>query len=154
MLATAAFLGPVDRWHNAQLSLQDVQGLWGGREVYVSSIRIIVRKVSRGMIERRAEFVEDVAAHALFQLCIETDLLTIEVESRPGLPDEACPTLVLTNEAGRQHTVSKWLGQKVERFDRIYTALLALEKKADSIQPIYEGPLEAGWTPDKDASKE
>lgn len=141
MSLTASFLGPASQWHNAQLSLRDVQGLWGGREVHVSFARLIIRQVGKGMHERRVEFADAEAARALLQLCLETDFLTIEVESRPGLPDEACPTLVLTNEAGRQHTVSKWLGQKVERFDRIYAAVLALEKKADSIQPIYEGPL-------------
>lgn len=148
-LPTAAFLGPATLWQEAELCLRDVQGLWGGREIYVSFNRIIIRQVSRGMRERRVVFVDADAAQSLFQLCIENDFLTIEIETRPGLPDEARPTLLLTNNVGNEHTLGKWAGQKVERFDRLYNAILALEKKVELFPAIYEGLFVADWSPDK-----
>jgi precorrin-6B methylase 2 len=87
------------------------------------------------------------------QLCIDNDFLTIDLETRSGLPDESRPTLVLINGTGEQHTVAKWARQKVGRFDRIYVALLNLEKRAESIPPSYEGPFDRHWTPDKAALK-
>lgn len=153
MSLTVAYLGPSTLWQAAKFCLRDVQGLWGGREVYVSVARIIVRQVSRGIYERRVEFVNSDAAQALFQLCIENDFLIIEIDSRPGLPDEARPTLTLRNNTGREHTVAKWAGQKVERFDRIYEALLVLEKKAEILPAIYEGPFVPHWSPDKLTTK-
>lgn len=154
MSLTAAFLGPSTLWQEAELCLHDVQGLWGGREIYVRLNQVIVRQVSRGMQERRVVFVDADAAQSLFQLCIENDFLTIEIEARPGLPDEARTTLVLMNNMGSEHTLAKWAGQKVERFDRLYKAILALEKKVELFPAIYAGPFVAEGTPDKLATKE
>jgi hypothetical protein len=58
---------------------------------------------------------------------IENDFVTIEPFERPGIPDEARPSITLANATGEQRTISKWAGVEDRRFDAVYAALLRLK---------------------------
>ena len=63
----------------------------------------------------------------------------ISIEMRNGLPDEAHPEIALVNASGNRRAVWKWAGQKHERFDRLYAALLQLEEQRQGLTPTYTG---------------
>ncbi len=141
MNATRAFLGDESAWPDARLSLDDVQGLWGGRRIFVAGTgRALVQTISRAMHERRFELALSAGeTRALFALCVENDLLTIQPPERAGVPDESRPQITLTNALGERHTVSKWAGVREPRFVAIYTALYALETRSQVLEPAYSG---------------
>ncbi|MBI3268942.1 MAG: hypothetical protein HYZ53_07965 [Planctomycetes bacterium] len=147
--ATGAFLGPEAGWGLCRLELLDVHGLWGGQNVYVEgSGRCVVRVVEPAQTERRFAFqLESQEALAVLRSCVSADLLSIRIPERPGVPDEAHPTLVLRAADGRAHTLYKWSNDKVPAFDGIYQGLLALIKKTEGLKPECTGPHDWKWRP-------
>ncbi|MBI5365926.1 MAG: hypothetical protein HZA54_02715 [Planctomycetes bacterium] len=147
--ATATFLGPEAGRGRCRLELQDVHGLWGGNAVFVEhSGRCVVRVVGPGQDEKRYAWkLEPAAAAAFFAMCIESDLVALQIKERPGIPDEGHPVLVLLDARGRAHRVGKWQSDKVPAFDRIYEALLALAKQAEAQKPEFTGKFEWDWRP-------
>ena len=136
----ADFLGPSYSWTNATLELHDVQPLLGG---------IIVKLPSWTMSEAFITHMAPVGTETKFRLrlnlkekqafidlCVAQDFLTIQPAERPGIPDEARPTLVLTNRKRESHTIAKWAGVADARFDTIYHALLALASRGEELRPI------------------
>ena len=107
--ATRVFLGDEPLWSAACVELNDVQGLWGGRRIYVEGPkRVVVRLV------------------------------------RPGIPDEARPSITLVNAAGDKRVVAKWAGVKNERFDTVYSAMARLETFTTHLEPVSTGPYGFG----------
>ena len=53
-----------------------------------------------------------------------------------GLPDEAHPTVTLTNHKGESHTVAKWARVADARFEAIYQPLLALAARSEGQRPL------------------
>ena len=127
---TAEFLITPQLWQSSSLELDDVQALWGGRQLLVDGDgMVIVTTVSPGGNRQRHHYSMPQAALQLFQLCVNVDLLTIVMPERMGVPDEARPMITLVNANGRRHSVAKWANDKDERFDAVYAALLKLEKR-------------------------
>lgn len=147
--ATARFLGPETGWSACHLELHDVHGLWGGTAVYVEgSGRCAVESVDRGQHERRFTLkLDPQEVTDLLRLCIASDLVGLRIKDRPGVPDEARPTIVLLEPSGRAHAVAKWSNDKVPGFDRVYAALRGLEKKTADQKPEFEGPFAWDWRP-------
>lgn len=148
--STAALLGPEAGWDAARVEQRDVHGLWGGRDVRVDGTgRVVVRAVDRGQRETRHEArVAADRARAVLRLAAEQDVLRAPVPRRPGVPDEARPTLVVGGPGGPDREVSKWANDAVPAFDRVRAAVEAL---ADEVQkttkPTYVGAYERGWRP-------
>jgi hypothetical protein len=140
--ATQDFLGDETQPAAASIELYDVQGLWGGRRIYVEGTRrAVVQLIQPGMLERRYEFAPgDDDIQQILDLFVENDFLTIKPNERPGIPDEARPRITLVNAAGVKWAVDKWAGAKDERFDAIYRALLRLEELTKTLDPVYSGP--------------
>lgn len=134
---TAVFLLHEDRWHKTSLELHDAQPLFGGVVVRLlgwTSRQAYVTRVAPGGSETKFKVPlrwTDGEKAALIRLCVVHDFLTIAPDQRPGLPDEARPSLTLTNPTGDSHTVAKWAGVADARFDAIYHALLALAARTD-----------------------
>ena len=128
MNATELFLGERP-FTTAQLILDDVQALWGGRRVVVEGTGTAVwTTVARGGGQQTRHFsLDEQAVQRLFAVCIEVDFLMIVVPERRGVPDEARPVITLVNGNGRRHSIAKWANDKQERFDSLYRALLQLE---------------------------
>ena len=144
--STRDFLGDETQRAAASMELYEVQGLWGGRRIYVeSNKRAVVQLIQPNMLEHRYEFaLEENEIKRILDLFVENDFLTIKANERPGIPDEARPRITLVNAAGEKWAVSKWAGVKDDRFDRIYQALLRIERFAQTIDPVYSGPYKFG----------
>lgn len=139
---TAEFLRHEASWNKASLELHDVQPLFGGVIVRLprwTSSQAFVTRVAPGGSETKFKLPlrwTDGEKAALIRLCVAQDFLTIQPETRPGLPDEARPSLTLTNRKGDSHTIAKWAGVADARFDAIYQALLALAARTEGQQPL------------------
>ncbi len=125
---TQIFLGRQARWRAARIGLDDVQPLWGGRRVSVGGTgSCSVQIVAPGGEETQRTFVllpEE--TRELFDLCIKGDILETPPSARPGLPDEARPTITLVNAAGQRRQVAVWAGEMKAGFRMVYAALGAL----------------------------
>jgi hypothetical protein len=140
--ATRNFFGDETQPAAVRIELYDVQGLWGGRRIFVDGTqRVVVQRIQPGMFERRYEFApgEDQIRNILDQF-VDNDFLTIRPGERPGIPDEARPRITLVNATGDKWAVEKWAGVKDERFDALYRALLRLEEFTKPLDPVYSGP--------------
>src|ERR1041385_7965660 len=139
--ATQTFLGDESQRGVASVELVDIQGLWGGRRILVSGSRkVLVQRVLRGQLEKRYEFELSIDEwNRLLDLFVEYDFLTISPAERPGIPDEAHPSISLMNVGGDKWTVSKWAGVTDERFDSLYATLMHLEKLTAHLEPTYSG---------------
>ncbi len=126
---TRVFLGDETHWPAVSIELFDVQGLWGGHRIRVTDGgQMTVRIVQRGMIEQRYELQLNPADfQQLMEALIENDFVTLHPAERPGIPDEARPTITVINAAGEKWTVAKWADVKDARFDAIYAEFLRLE---------------------------
>ncbi len=126
---TQAFLGDETHWPSVSIELFDVQGLWGGRRIRVTDGgQMIVQVVQRRMIEQRYELRPSPSDfRQLLSVLIDNDFLTLQPAERPGIPDEARPTITVVNAAGEKCTVAKWAGVKDARFAGIYAEFLRLE---------------------------
>lgn len=149
MTATAEFLGPAAGWSAAYLALNDVQGLWGGRVVYLAGAgRLLLQHVERGRMEtRHALELPAAEAQAALALCGAHDLLNLTLPARPGIPDEAYITLTLINPAGAIRAVGKWAGQAHPGFQALYAQLLGWEQRARAAPALYRGPYQADFRP-------
>jgi hypothetical protein len=150
--ATAKFLGSEADWAKCKLTLKDVHGLWGGRDVYVyGSGDCVIRIVKEGQKEQRFRLkLEPKEALALRTLVIETDLASVKIE-RPKqvIPDMSHSTIILVNAAGEKYEVGKWGSEtKVPAFDKVLEALRALEAKTKDLKPEFTGPYDWYWEPD------
>ncbi len=147
--ATARFLGPEGDWPKCQLVLRDVQGLFGGEDVYVSGAgECTIRLVAAGMKEKRFRLKLTASETlALRRACVEADLADLRIRDRSGVPDEAHPELSLTSAAGETRKVAKWANDKVPAFDKVYQAVRALKEKTKDLKPEYDGPYDRAWKP-------
>ncbi|MCX5675739.1 MAG: hypothetical protein NTX87_12095 [Planctomycetota bacterium] len=148
--ATAKFLGPEADWPKCKLVLRDVQGLFGGQDVYLDgSGDCILRAVDKGLKEKR--FRLKLAAEeslALRRMCIRADLAYLEIKERPGVPDEAHPEISITSAAGETRKVAKWANDKVPAFDKVYALLAGMAKRTADLKPEFEGPYDPAWKPE------
>lgn len=140
--ATQVFLGDEARWAGGRVELDDVQGLWGGRRIAVAGPGwAVVERVQPGMAAWRHEVALGPAAWmALLRVFVENDFATIAPAERPGIPDEARPRITLANAAREERTVSKWAGVADARFEAVYEALLQIERLAERLEPVAQGP--------------
>jgi hypothetical protein len=140
--ATRAFLNKKSNRAGSLITLDDIQPMWGGRQIILTgSGQATIRIVEHGLVERRYEItISPVDLQRIFAAIIENDFLTIQPADRPGLPDEARPKITLANAGGETHAVEKWAGVKDARFDMIYVALVQLEALTVGIEPAYSGP--------------
>jgi len=137
---TRDFLGDEPLWTAVRIELYDVQGLWGGRRIRVDGHRnAVVEVVARTMLARRYEFqVEEDLLARLLEVMVEQDFVTIRPPERPGIPDEARPSITLVSPSGKAVTVAKWAGVREPRFAAAYRALLEIEALTAGLEPVSE----------------
>lgn len=130
--------------------LRDVQPLWGGRNVYLfGDGRLFVQIVARGAQETRyALRIEPAKVEELADLLREHRFWQIEIEERPGLPDEARPEIEVTWQSGAHKAVAKWANDAHPDFDAIYAWLIELAESVTGQTPVYVGPYEEDWRPE------
>lgn len=139
---TAEFLNHEYSWNKASLELHDVQPLFGGVKVQLpgwTHSQALVSRITPDGTETKYRLPlkwTEGEKQQLIRLCVAHDFLTIQPQERPGIPDEARPSLTLGNSKRESHTVVKWAGVADARFDAIYQAVLALAERTQDLQPI------------------
>ena len=127
------------------LTLRDVQGLYGGRDVWIAADGgCHVRTVEVGVEKRYAGKIQ---IDDLKALLAKHDLKKIRIPERPGIPDEARPTLIWRAEKDVVK-VAKWDGQSDVDFDAIYGWLLKQAKEIATSKPLHDGRWEPDWKPE------
>jgi len=134
----------------ARLALSDVQGLHGGRNLYVDGNGdAVLQQVSVRMREKRYRRTLPAAELAeLYALIGKHRFFAIRIPQRLGIPDEALPTITITLAAGQQLSIAKWDTDRHPDFDAIYSRLLAIGKSvAKANVPIHRGAFDGEWRP-------
>lgn len=126
--------------------LRDVQGLWGGRDLWLSGDgRLVVnvvdpRKGATAVSQYGLQLGGDQLADTA-KLVAARDFFKIEIPGRPGVPDEARPTINVRLTDGTEKAVAKWANDKHADFDAIYHHLLSLCKLAqEKGKLLFQGP--------------
>lgn len=168
------------------VELHDIQGLFGGRNLLIdSSGRVLLLKAARpgnGHGLREARYVSLLVKAEIAELrylLVTNDLADLEIEERPGIPDEARPEIVVRNAEGETLAAAAWESDlKIgpgedgkspkKRFQQIYNHCRKLEwTVTERSLPFHEGKYRGpdGWQkfvesaagkypiPRKDASK-
>ena len=133
----------------ARVALYDVQGLHGGRNVFIEPTgRAVVVTVAPGMREARHELnLSSKELSELHVLLKKHHFFGIEIPKRLGVPDEAHPQIEVGLPDGQLRSVMKWANDQHADFDAIYGWLLALEKRAQSTRAIKRGAFDWHWRP-------
>lgn len=120
------------------VTLGDIHALWGGRSVSVKgdgtvSVAVVDRRRKRSVYELKLSAAE---VKALEKLVADGKFFTMTTNDRPGVPDEARPTVTVELVSGKKRSVSKWANDKHAGFDPVYNWLLALAKRAGKAKPV------------------
>ncbi len=137
------------------VSLHDVQGLWGGQNIWVAADgRIAWRWVGLTggaedwRVERHFEGrLSSDQIRTLSNTLRTHDLRTVRKATRDGHADEASPTIVLQT-AAEPISAWKWDGDSRPTFDTIALTLRAMAINAfTDAEPSYEGKWDHTWAP-------
>ncbi len=127
------------------IELHDIQGLFGGRNLRIESTgRALLLKVARserGRGLKEARYVSMLVKAEIAQLrhlLVSGEFMDLEIEERPGIPDEARPEIRITNGQGEILSAAAWetdlrispneeAKSPKKRFQQIYRHLLKLE---------------------------
>ena len=74
-------------------------------------------------------------------------LKEIRIPDRPGVPDEARPTLIWRTEKDVVK-VAKWAGQKDADFDAVYAWLLKRAEDVAKSPALFDGRWDSAWKPE------
>jgi len=135
--------------------LHDVQGLFGGRALWVAEDRTAVVQVvgpspagQSGLWEKRyktkltaeqwAEVERLVGAH---------HFLTLTMPDRRAVPDEARPIIVVVTKTGTTARARKWANDKHADFDPLYRYLSGICQSAVRQQSFHDGAFDGEWLP-------
>ncbi|HET6676354.1 MAG TPA: hypothetical protein VFG71_13500 [Nitrospiraceae bacterium] len=140
------------------LRLDDVHLLHGGQNIMIWSdgtelFQLVARRQdASGLYEKRYKLV--ISSEGMRHL---TQVLIMAAAAEPpttrhGFPDEPRPMITATFLSGISLRLSKWADDKHREFDGLYAALLSEIDKGQQTTPIYEGPYDPHWLPDRPSS--
>lgn len=138
-----------------QVILLDVQGLWGGQDLWISADgKAVCRFVTppaenqSGLQETRHSFVMSTQQRAsLLELVKKHSFFTIKTKDRHGVPDEARPSILISSGLCT-HAVGKWAGDEHKDFDPIYRLLLSIAESGKREPETHRGAFDWDWKPD------
>jgi hypothetical protein len=130
--------------------LYDVQGLWGGQDLWVGEdgrgYAQLIRKGGLPVRRYRVRLSPEEVAE-LERLLGVHDFMNLTTRRRPGVPDEARSVLCVWPQSGTPVCVAKWAGDKHPDFDAVYEAALGLLSELKDDQIVDSGPFDWGWHP-------
>lgn len=137
-----------------QIVLFDVQGLWGGRDLWISAdgkaiCRVVKHPGGSATGLHEARYTCSVPSNELTSLAqkiADNDFFQLKTPDRYGVPDEARP-VVFVKSASRSRAVAKWANDAHPAFDAIYAALMRIVRLAEKGAPAKECPYDRDWTP-------
>ncbi|MEK6983675.1 MAG: hypothetical protein AABX33_03810 [Nanoarchaeota archaeon] len=146
---TKKFLGSEDTWKDIQIQLNNIHGLWGGANTYISGSgrsTVLIVEPNRNQTSGPIQFVKRKYTFSLNQtetrkligIFIENDFVNIKVEERLGIPDETKPEIVLINPRGKNYSISKWANDKNDRFDNILKSIDLVVDQTQNLTPDLE----------------
>jgi hypothetical protein len=132
--------------------LADVQGLSGGQAIWATHdgtafVQLVGHEAGQnGLWERRYKRQLTPAQWGdVERLVAAHNLLGIKMPQRPGVPDEAHPTISLVTQSGTAVSVGKWANDKHPDFDQVYEYLLSLCRPEGEL--LREGAFDWVWRP-------
>ena len=155
---TEAFLGPPDERGKVILSFNDMNGLHGGRLIVVTGTgNAMVQIVSydneqKKMWEKAYTFdISSTQLNDIFTNIINSDVMTIQLKDRTGIPDETRIHFSMTNENNDTFHLETWEKSSLPpdaykdspraRFDKACLGLKRLEHMARTEKtPVKQGP--------------
>ena len=140
-----------------RLALRDVQGLFGGQDLWLFAdgrlVSQAVRFGDRASPCRRYSTRLDANGLArVSTLLADHKLFEIQIPDRAGVPDEARPEITVRLADGKERSIRKWARDKNDDFDAIYKELLSLVKSVAQGNPEYTGAYDRAWTPKPDTA--
>jgi hypothetical protein len=138
------------------LALYDSHGLWGGQEVFILTNGVAYARLVRppqkkesGLQERRYKIqLSTNEVQALRALLDQQQFLTLTVTNRTGLPDEPGAVISLRLPAGQRRDVFQWERDALAGFKALHRHLLAIVRRAEKTQPVFQGQSDQLWTPE------
>jgi len=155
---TEEFLGSPDEREKVVLQFNDMNGLHGGRVIVVNGVgNAIVQIVcpnneQKKMWEKRYSFnISHAQLNDIFTDIINSDVLTIQLEDRSGIPDESRIHFSMTNGNNDFFKLETWEHSSLPpdayqnspraKFDKVCLVLKRLEHIAKTEKtPVQEGP--------------
>ncbi len=155
---TEAFLGSPDEREKVVLQFNDMNGLHGGRLIVVTGTgNALVQIVSydneqKKMWEKAYTFdISGTQLNDIFTNIINSDVMTIQLKDRTGIPDETRIHFSMTNENNDTFHLETWEKSSLPpdaykdspraRFDKACLALKRLEHMARTEKtPVKQGP--------------
>ncbi|MBI5724220.1 MAG: hypothetical protein HZA50_09705 [Planctomycetes bacterium] len=136
-----------------RVRLLDVQGLWGGRNIFMNADgSAVIQIVGKGMMEKRYEVkLAPEKIREFEKLLAKHDFFNIKIDVRPAIPDEGCPAITVRLSSGRKGCIAKLSGIKNPDFDAILQWLLDLAQTTKDAKAVYEGKYEGKWRPQVEA---
>lgn len=137
-----------------EFALQDIQGLWGGRDVYVYPndtclIRVVGEGnwLGRGLREHRYRGTLPAGTvESLRKTPKDCHFASYREVRRNGVPDEARPRILWRREGLPVFSADKWDNHKSPRFDPLESALRGCVEVAKFTRTLYNGAYDADWT--------
>ena len=139
-----------------QIVLLDVQGLWGGRDLWVAAdgkawVRYVAppKKADQpGLQEEIYKFsITEDGMKTLLGLIREHHFFAIQIKERPGVPDESRP-MIYVRSGERERTVAKWGSDKNPDFDPILQFLLKSAAEGKKGELLFSRALDRSWKPE------
>ncbi len=138
-----------------QVVLLDVQGLWGGTDLWIpetgKAVCRFVKPPAKGEIglhEIRYEFELSKKQQAsLCELVEKHDFFGIKTSDRLGFPDESRPAIFIKT-GDRTHAAGKWASDDHKDFDPLYAFLLTIAESGKNGTEIKKGSYDRNWNPE------
>jgi hypothetical protein len=138
-----------------QVILLDVQALWGGQDLWISTngnavCRFVVppERGESGLRETRYEFkLSKQQQSSLFELIKKHDFFSVRTKDRYGVPDEARPSIFVKSMA-KSHAAGKWVNDTHKDFDPIYEYLLKIAESGKKGKQIHVGEIDWHYKPE------
>jgi hypothetical protein len=129
-------------WH-------DIQGLFGGRALYLKSDGTALARI----VERRPELrhrgaLTPAQMKTLAQALHDADFLHTTVPDRMGIPDEARAVLVVRFASGEERRLEKWAGVRHGGFDAINSLMRTLTDHLAQTGSSERTDFDGEWQPE------
>ena len=132
-----------------QVILRDVEGMRGGRTLWISAegkaICSIVAGGKAGLHEIRYTFdVSEEQSSHLLDLINKHEFFSLQTKNRYGIPGESRPSILIKSESG-EYAVGKWSNDNHDGFDPIYQQLLKIAEARKDGEIIFQGTFDWEW---------
>jgi hypothetical protein len=135
------------------LMLHDIQGLYGGRALYIRPdgsviVQVVESREPDGLEDARYEGALDAGARTrIVEALTAADFRNLDVPDRLGVPDEARAVLVVRYADGVVHRAAKWQDDEHAEFVRITTVVMEVARMITASSAPMRVPFDWEWRP-------